>query len=276
MCEQALELMTRRTGYADDIAVLVAEVTEAPPPLHLELTADAAAVPRVLDALATWLESMHVRDLDHMVVQHAVDELVTNVVEHAYPDGGPVGRITIDAALLGTGEVEIRFADDGGWVPPRTGTGRGRGLSLVRGMVDRLVVQGAAGGTVAQVRHRLSRPARMLTGASVQDPASSASRDARWRPTPTGSMSPARSTRSVSTTCAVPSTTSRTAAGWCSTCEGVTRLPSSAVQALHVASRDAADRGQDLVLYAPAGTTAQHVLELVRLPYVLAEPERLA
>ena len=41
------------------------------------------------------------------------------------------------------------------------------------------------------------------------------------------------------------------------------------MQALHVASRDAADRGQDLVLYAPAGTTAQHVLELVRLPYVL-------
>ena len=51
--------------------------------------------------------------------------------------------------------------------------------------------------------------------------------------------------------------------------ERVTRLPSSAVQALHAASRDAADRGQDLVLYAPAGTTAQHVLELVRLPYVL-------
>jgi ABC-type transporter Mla MlaB component len=51
--------------------------------------------------------------------------------------------------------------------------------------------------------------------------------------------------------------------------EGVTRLPSSAVQALHTASRKAADRGQDLVLYAPAGTTAQQVLELVRLPYVL-------
>jgi hypothetical protein len=52
----------------------------------------------------------------------------------------------------------------------------------------------------------------------------------------------------------------------------VTRLPSSAVQALHRARRDAADRGQDLVLYAPAGTTAQQVLELVRLPYVLTEP----
>ena len=56
--------------------------------------------------------------------------------------------------------------------------------------------------------------------------------------------------------------------------ERVTRLPSHAVQALHLASRDAADRGQDLVLYALAGTTAQQVLELVRLPYVLTDPDR--
>ena len=54
---------------------------------------------------------------------------------------------------------------------------------------------------------------------------------------------------------------------------GVSRLPSSAIQTLHTACREAADQGQELVLYAPAGTTAQHVLELVRLPYVLALPE---
>ena len=53
------------------------------------------------------------RDLDHIVVQHAVDELVTNVVEHAYPADGAAGRITVDAELLATGEVEIRFADTG-------------------------------------------------------------------------------------------------------------------------------------------------------------------
>ncbi len=53
---------------------------------------------------------------------------------------------------------------------------------------------------------------------------------------------------------------------------GVTRLSSAAVQALHGAQQDAAARSQDLVVYAPPGTTAQHVLELVRLPYVLTDP----
>ena len=68
-------------------------MTEPPRPLHLDVAADAAAVGHVLDGLASWLESVHVRELDHIVVQHAVDELVTNVVEHAYVDAGSTGRL---------------------------------------------------------------------------------------------------------------------------------------------------------------------------------------
>jgi anti-anti-sigma regulatory factor len=52
----------------------------------------------------------------------------------------------------------------------------------------------------------------------------------------------------------------------------VSRLPSTAVQALHTAWQGATRRGQELLFYAPPGTTAQHVLELVRLPYVLTDP----
>ena len=53
---------------------------------------------------------------------------------------------------------------------------------------------------------------------------------------------------------------------------GVTRLSSSAVQALHGSQVEAAARSQELMVYAPPGTTAQHVLELARLPYVLTDP----
>ena len=139
-------------------------MTEPGVPLHLDLARRRAGCPATsLDALASWLESLRVRDLDHIVVQHAVDELVTNVVEHAYPRSG-VGRLTVDAALLATGELEICFADRGRWVPAHLGPHRGRGLTMVRGMVDRLLLEGAEGGTVATIRHRLSRPAPMLTG----------------------------------------------------------------------------------------------------------------
>ena len=216
------------------------------------------------------------RDLDHIVVQHAVDELVTNVVEHAYPSTGGAGRLTVDAALLATGELEIRFADRGRWVPPRAASPRGRGLTMVRGMVDRLVLEGDEQGTVATIRHRLSRPAHMLTGAATST---------KHRP-----FAPDEPfTIQVDGPCLhlagsmdrIGLDDLRGAMVELSALDrvvldlsAVSRLPSSAVQTLHLACRDAADRGQDLVLYAPAGTTAQQVLELVRLPYVLARPER--
>ena len=275
VCARAVELMTRRAGYADDIAVLVAEVTEPPAPLHLELNAGAAAVSLVLEALASWLESMRVRDLDHIVVQHAVDELVTNVVEHAYPADGTAGRITVDAELLASGEVEIRFADTGTWVPPQRGLGRGRGLTMVRGMVDRLIVRGGDGGTVATVRHRLSRPAHMLTGAPTaagkrqaqDDQAFTLSADA-------GSLRVAGSLDRIGLDHLDAALAEVAGPGRVVVdLRDVTHLPSSAVRALHVARRAAADQDQELVLYAPSGTTAQQVLELVQLPHVLTEPQ---
>ena len=275
VCKQALEAMTRRSGYADDIAVLVAEMIEPPPPLHLDLPADDVAVPQVLDALASWLESIRVRELDHIVVQHAADELVTNIVEHAYAYADRAGRLTVDAELHPSGDVELRFCDEGSWLPPGAGHGRGHGLSMVRGMVDRLELHGSSVGTVATVQHRLSRPALMLTGATPPGA------DDREEGAPFSLATDADGLH-------VAGSLDRT--GLDDLChaldevselrrvvldlEGVTRLPSPAVEALHLARREAADRGQDLVLYAPAGTTAQHVLELVRLPYVLTEPGR--
>jgi anti-sigma regulatory factor (Ser/Thr protein kinase)/anti-anti-sigma regulatory factor len=277
VCERTVDLMTR-AGYADDIAVLVAEVTEPPTPLHLDLEADSTAVQLVLDALATWLQSMRARDLDHIVVQHAVDELATNIVEHAYPATGSPGHFTVDAELLASGEVEICFADTGSWVPPQRGHARGRGLTMVRGMVDRLVVTGGPAGTVATIRHRLSRPAHMLTGAPTFSGRQLAEADEAFTlSADEGVLRLAGSLDRVGLDGLQGALAESADLGRVVVDLGaVTHLPSSAVHALHVARRDASDQGQDLVLYAPAGTTAQQVLELVRLPYVLTEPEQRA
>jgi serine phosphatase RsbU (regulator of sigma subunit)/anti-anti-sigma regulatory factor len=280
VCDRALELTTGRTGYADDIAVLVAEITEPVAPLHLDLAADDDAVPAVLDALAEWLESMRVRDLDHIVVQHAVDELVSNVVDHAYTtEAEPESeqRLAVDAELLPTGDVQVRFADTGRWIPPQTGLGRGRGLTIVRGMVDRLRISGDDGGTVATVQHRLSRPAPMLTGVSTvadrrRDGVAS---DEQFVLVVDGARLSVAGPLDSSHVDDLRGTVTEAVAGPAPVVvdlAGVTRLSSAAVQALHGAQQDAAARCQDLVVYAPPGTTAQHVLELVRLPYVLTDP----
>ena len=280
VCERALELTTARTGYADDIVVLVAEVIEPPQPLHLDLPADDSAVSVVLDALAEWLESLRVRDLDHIVVQHAVDELVSNVVDHAYPSGSGSANergLTVDAELLANGDLRIRFADSGQWLERRADGDGGRGLLIVQGMVDRLQLSGDESGTVATIEHRLSRPARMLTGvttaagrrwgdAATEERFSITANGDRLRLA--GPLDPAHvdEVRGALAEAVGPEPVVLDLAR-------ISRLSSAAVQALHVARQGAADRGQELVLYAPAGTTAQHVLELVRLPYALTDPE---
>jgi anti-anti-sigma regulatory factor len=141
---------------------------------------------------------------------------------------------------------------------------------MVRGLVDRLVVNGTEQGTVATVRHRLSRPAYLLAGESTPDVVPATGTAARFALSLedeclhlSGWMDQAgvdtmqRALREVGSRARVVVDL-----------RDVTRLPSAAVQALHRVCRDAADQGQDLVLVAPPGTAAQHVLELVRLPYV--------
>jgi anti-anti-sigma regulatory factor len=143
---------------------------------------------------------------------------------------------------------------------------------MVRGMVDRLEVHSGEQGTVAKIQHRLSRTAWMLTGKATGgqdvDPEMAFSLASDATGLHLGGALDRAGLDDLEGALDEMADQGRVVLDL----EDVTRLPSSAVQALHRASREAADRGQDLVLYAPAGTTAQQVLELVRLPYVLTAP----
>jgi anti-sigma regulatory factor (Ser/Thr protein kinase)/anti-anti-sigma regulatory factor len=279
VCDEVLQLTTGSRGYADDVVLLVAEVTEPLEELHLDLPADETAVPVALEALDAWLESVRVRDLDHTVVQHAADELVSNVVDHAYGHGigaSRHGRLALDASLLGSGEVSMRVSDVGRWLAPGVDS-QGRGLRIVRGMVDHLHVSGADQGTTATVRHRLSRPAPMLTGSDrwsgwrapsleTVDAFTLVREGARLRLT--GALDPAHMDDLRGALAEAPGSGPLVL-----DLTGVSRVPSTAVQALFAEQDGAEQRDQELVLFAPAGSPAQQVLELARLPYVLVDPD---
>ncbi|MEJ2886653.1 ATP-binding protein [Actinomycetospora aeridis] len=73
-------------------------------------------------------------------VATAFYEALTNVVDHAYPEGG--GPVHVTARLAATGApdrpwLEITVADRGGWRPAPEDPGhRGRGLLLLSGLAD--------------------------------------------------------------------------------------------------------------------------------------------
>ncbi len=102
VCDAALRLVSVGTG-SDDVTVLAAQLCAPVEPLHLHLRADATALDTALARLRDWLQRLRVRELDHVVVEHAVEELVANVVEHAYAEaqGAGPGRPEGDRSAAG-------------------------------------------------------------------------------------------------------------------------------------------------------------------------------
>jgi serine/threonine-protein kinase RsbW len=114
--------------------------------LHVARAAGADAIPALRDLSRRWSRDS---TLDPDTVEDlvlAVDEAVTNVVDHAYP--ARTGAVRLHLARLDCGEHSVTVDDDGAWRPPPGDPGfRGRGLRLIDGLADHVVVTHATGGT---------------------------------------------------------------------------------------------------------------------------------
>ena len=133
----------------DDIAVLVAHRrVETIQPLDLDLPAVPAALPMVRRHLGAWLSGLGMGEQDRVGVMVAVGEATANAAEHAYRGVEP-GRMQVTAAVDVDGQLTVTVRDQGRWHPPDRDPGdRGRGLLIMRQLVDGVVLQGEQGTTV--------------------------------------------------------------------------------------------------------------------------------
>jgi two-component sensor histidine kinase len=104
------------------------------------------AVPALRELARTWSEGSALdRDTAEDLVL-AVDEAVTNVVDHAYPGGA--GAVHLQLTRRACGELAVTVEDDGTWRPPPVDPGfRGRGLQLIDGLADQALVTHTPSGT---------------------------------------------------------------------------------------------------------------------------------
>jgi anti-sigma regulatory factor (Ser/Thr protein kinase)/anti-anti-sigma regulatory factor len=226
------------------------------------------------------LESLALTELDRTVLVHAANELATNAIDHAYPRDER-GRVPADAVvemhadLLSTGVVEVVVCDRGRWHDPDLGERfRGRGLALTAGLVDELDLNpggGPDGGTVAKVRHRVRRAAALLS-ATTRRPRSAPGTEEPFSMTLDegqrvlrigGPVDEEASDRLL----ALLRTMSRGGAvGVTVDLSAVTQLPSVAVRVLYEIHYQMQPPAE-LKLLAAMGSPAQHVLDIVGLPY---------
>ncbi|WP_345603862.1 ATP-binding protein [Pseudonocardia adelaidensis] len=121
-------------------------------PLQLLLPAIPVAARTARLHLRSWLQRERWPDEPSDDISYGVSEAVTNAVEHAYPPGvdGATVTVTAEVELLPTGmrRVRVRVSDRGRWRPiPQVPCGRGRGFTLMKGLMDRVVITRGDGTT---------------------------------------------------------------------------------------------------------------------------------
>lgn len=100
--------------------------------------------------LRGWLEDNGVpEDVERGVVL-AVSEAAANAVEHGYRCDG-AGLVTVVAHRL-DGHLDISVRDEGAWQAASSETDRGRGLDIIRAIVEELSIRHEEGATVLHMR----------------------------------------------------------------------------------------------------------------------------
>jgi anti-anti-sigma factor len=162
-------------GLPDDVAVLVAHRRAASlEPLHLDLVAQPAALPGVRRRLGSWLTGVGMGEQERVGVMVAVGEACANAAEHAYRGTEP-GPMSVAAHVDVDGVLTVTVRDEGTWRPPDRDPGdRGRGLLIMRQLVDTVVLDEQEKGTTVTLTLRLRRSpdvasdhATAMTGATV-------------------------------------------------------------------------------------------------------------
>ncbi len=140
-------------GYPDDVAILL---YRQPAPLAMDFTADVKHLAPSREALRSWLTRAGVEpdQIQDMLV--ATGEAVANAIEHGHRDR-PDGTISLRAAAVVDG-LHVSVIDTGVWKIPRQNPSeyRGRGISLMRCLVQDLSIHSNDAGTTVHMYARIT------------------------------------------------------------------------------------------------------------------------
>lgn len=140
-------------GYLDDVAMLL---YRQPAPLSMKFAADVDHLAPSRDALRGWLVRAGVEPDQIAYLLTAVGEAVANAIEHGYR-GQRGGAVSVRATAL-VDALHVTVIDGGTWKPPRNdpGANRGRGINLMRGLVEDMTIRSTEAGTTVHLYARIA------------------------------------------------------------------------------------------------------------------------
>ncbi len=146
---------------ADDAIAVV--VVLHPAPQHTfatELPIDLTSLSLLRRQLDEWLDAAEIAEPDRGAVAVAVGEAVSNALEHA--DATPGSSVRVNASRTST-TVDISVCDEGRWRDEHD-PDRGRGLMVMKGLMDEVDLRHYGRGTEVVMQRRLSTTPNGRTG----------------------------------------------------------------------------------------------------------------
>jgi anti-sigma regulatory factor (Ser/Thr protein kinase) len=151
LCDRLIATV-EAASVPDDVAVLVIALpAERDERLALTLAAEPGSLVVMRRSLQSWLAGAGVGEGLGYDILVAVGEAAANAIEHAYGPSEAEFRIE---AHVADGELTVSVRDEGSWRPAR-GSHRGRGLTMMRKLMDDVQVDSDEGGTVVTMRRKL-------------------------------------------------------------------------------------------------------------------------
>ncbi|HST33211.1 MAG TPA: SpoIIE family protein phosphatase [Solirubrobacteraceae bacterium] len=144
------------TTLEDDVALLAIESLPLQRTMRLTLKADTGELAGLRRTLGRWLAGQGVQEEDLFGMTLAASEAAGNAIEHAY--GPHEATFTVICERDDT-EVRVIVRDEGHWRESRP-YGRGRGLGIMRALVDSAELERGERGTTVTLRKRLPGGAR--------------------------------------------------------------------------------------------------------------------
>ncbi len=140
-------------GYDDDVALLL---YRHPGPLDISFRAEAGQLAPVREALRGWLGQCGLPRQIAQSILVAAGEACANAIEHGHRDT-PDDAIRLRAEAL-VDHLSLTVADTGRWLPPQPQPNdhRGRGLALMRAMMQDVTITPGPAGTVVKMHVRIA------------------------------------------------------------------------------------------------------------------------
>jgi serine phosphatase RsbU (regulator of sigma subunit)/anti-sigma regulatory factor (Ser/Thr protein kinase) len=149
LCDHVIDAVLPSYDTDDDVTLLVLRtLAERDKRVELEVVGDEPSLRAFRGALRRWLAAAGVEPGVLQEITMAANEALQNAIEHGHALTRRSVHVVLDRS---DGEIEVVVSDQGRWREPRASS-RGRGLPLMRALMDSVVVDPGARGTTVTLR----------------------------------------------------------------------------------------------------------------------------